>query len=765
MRVSSLFFLSFFIYHFSFAQNNPGKVSYEITESENAIVIDGVLDDIVWQKAPKGGGFYQSFPTDDEPAVDSTEFMIAYNDQYIYIAAICYDYLPGKPIANTLNRDFSWIINDNISFYIDPYNDKSNGFTFQVTPDNAQREGLVVLGGDVQDDWDNKWYSAVSKIKNAWTVEMAIPYKSIRYNSVPEWNIQFIRNNQKRNERTTWIRVPQQFRASDMVYSGKLSWKTPPPEAGTNVALIPFVSSATRKDFQLYDDDTESWVDVNEPTESNLGAGFDAKIGLSNSLNLDLTFNPDFSQVEVDQQVTNLQRFEISFQERRQFFLENQDLFAQNGFRSTRPFFSRRIGIQGSGNTQRNVPIIGGARLSGKIGSKWRVGILDMVTAEDKLPDEVSPSQNYSVAVIEKQVFQRSRISAVFVGRTNLGNSSVEYDSTFFAETGEYRDEFGRTLTNPEDTIIKLSAYNYVAGLDYNLATEDNRWEGNFYYHKSFDPEKESDAKSYGAFLRYQTTRVNVRGFARMVGDNYNAEVGFVPRQGVFTSGGRVDLNYFTDGMIQRHGPSFGGSVLFDRDWNKLDNNISGDYEFQFLNSSQIEIGARRETVKLTNDFDPSGTDGTELVEGTEYTWSSVRISYNSDRRKSFTFGLEASTGGYYNGNRSRFRSDLLYRYQPILQFGVGIEYNRIELPDPFSDADLWLIGPRLDLTLTNKIFFTSFVQYNTQAENFGHNSRFQWRFKPVSDLFIVYTDNYFTGDYSARNRALVIKLSYWLNL
>lgn len=765
MRTGNLFIFLFLSFFTSIAQNNPSEISYEISKSDDAIVIDGILDEQVWKDASKGGDFYQSFPTDNQSAIDSTQFMITYDDLHIYVAAICYDYLPGEPITTTLKRDFPWIRNDNISFYIDPYNDKSNGFTFQVTPDNVQREGLVTLGGEVQDDWDNKWYSAVSKGENVWYAEMAIPYKSIRYNSVSEWNIQFIRNNQKRNERSTWIRVPQQFRASDMIYSGTLTWDSPPPEAGTNVALIPYASNSNRKDFQLYNDETEVWEDVNQSTKTSFNAGFDAKIGLTNSLNLDLTFNPDFSQVEVDQQVTNLQRFEISFDEKRQFFLENQDLFAQNGFRSTRPFFSRRIGIQGSGSTQRNVPIIGGARLSGKLGKKWRIGLLDMVTAEDNLPEEVSPAQNYSVAVVERQIFDRSRISAVFVGRTNLGNSGVEYDPEEFAQTGEYRDYSGRLLTNPEDTIINLSAYNYVMGLDYNLATIDNRWEGNFYYHKSFDPEKKSDAKTYGAFLRYQTTKINARGFIRSVGEGYNAEVGFVPRKGVFTSGGRLDLNYYSEGIVQRHGPSIGGDVLFDPDWNQLDNSVSGDYEVQFLNSSQIEFGFRIQTVKLTGDFDPSGTDGVALSEGGRYSWTNFRLSYESDARKSFSFGVEGSTGGYFNGNRSSIETKVLYRFQPILQFGVGVEYNKIELPFPFNDADLLLIGPRIDLTLTNKVFFTSFVQYNTQDENIGHNSRFQWRFKPVSDLFIVYTDNYYTGDYSARNRALVIKLSYWFNL
>ncbi len=739
----------------TFSQNLPIGAEYAIEKTEDAIKIDGVLDEPVWKTLPKGGGFYQLFPTDNQPAQDSTQFMITYNDQFIYVATICYDYLLGKPITNTLKRDFMWIINDNISFYIDPYNDKSNGFTFQVTPDNVQREGLVVLGGEVQDDWDNKWFSEVSKGKNVWYVEMAIPYKSIRYNSVSEWNIQFIRNNQKRNERSSWIGVPQQFRASDMVYSGKMKWDVPPPRAGTNVAIIPYASTGVGKDFE-----------DNQPPETNTDTGFDAKIGLTNSLNLDLTFNPDFSQVEVDQQVTNLQRFEISFPERRQFFLENQDLFAQNGFGPTRPFFSRRIGIQGSGSTQRNVPIIGGTRLSGKIGSKWRIGLLDMITDEDKTPDEISPAQNYSVAVVERQIFKRSRISGVFVGRTNLGNSFVAYDSTALAGENRLQNIVGNPIS-PEDTLITLSEYNYVYGLDYNLATVSNKWQGNFYYHRSSDPDRKTDNFSHGAFLRYQTTKVNWRAFTRTVGEGYNAEVGFVPRKGATALGSRVNFNYFSDGKIQRHGPSIGGSFLFDQNGRKLENNFSGRYETQFLSSSRIEVGFRWQTVRLTLPFDPSGTGGLELPENDQQDWLTFSIEYNSNNRKSFAYSIFGNTGSYFNGTRSRLGGNFIYRYQPVVQIGLDFEFNEVNLPYPYNGAALFLLGPRIDLTLTNKVFFTSFVQYNTQDENLGHNSRFQWRFKPVSDLFIVYTDNYRTGEgnLSTRNRALIVKLSYWLNL
>lgn len=758
MRVTNpyIFFFSLAIPFLTSAQNEAGQVNYNIVAADEPIHLDGRLDEEIWSKSERGGGFYQTFPTDHMPAQDSTEFMITYSDNSLIIGIICYDNIEGDFISTTRRRDFDWGSNDNVSVYIDPYNDKSNGFAFQVTPNNVQREGLVLLAGDVRDDWDNKWFSAVYQGENFWSAEISIPFKSIRYNSGPQWNLQVLRNNQKRNETTSWIQVPQGSRMSSMNFTGSLTWDKPPKEPGTNISLIPYTATSVFKNHE-----------EGEPGEAELNAGFDAKIAVSSSLNLDLTVNPDFSQVEVDRQVTNLQRFELFFPERRQFFLENQDLFADGGFGNSRPFFSRRIGIQGSGDTRRNVPIIGGARLSGKIGSKWRIGALNITTNRDETQEEISPAQNYSVAIVERQIFKRSRLSAIFVGRNNLGESAIDYDSLALAQTGNLRDKFGNEL-NPEDTLVTLSQFNYVYGVDYNLATVGTRWEGDFFYHRSVDPGQSTDEKyATGAFLRYQVPTFNIRGNFQRIGENHNAEVGFIPRPGVSNYGIRSEYNFFpkNGGSIQRHGPGIGFGGVLSNDWNKLDNDAGIEYKFSFLNTSYLEFGAYWNSITLTNPFDPSGSEGLELSADTNHEWVNYRIFYRTDRRKNFILRAFVSNGGFYNGNRFNTEVGLTFRLPPLFQVELNAEYNRIDLPDPFNDADLYLIGPRFDLTLTNNVFFTTFIQYNSQAENLGHNSRFQWRFKPVSDLFIVYTDNYFTDNFTTRNRALVVKLNYWLNL
>lgn len=210
------------------AQNPPAETVININNSNESITVDGILDEEVWKKADVAKGFFQTFPIDDKPADEQTEVRLTYDDKNLYVGAICYTSQNGEYIIESLRRDFGFGNNDVFAIYIDPYNDQSNGFSFQVTPYNVQREGIVTLGGDVADNWDNKWFSAVQRSAEKWVVEMAIPFKSFRYNSIGQWNINFLRNHPKINQRSTWIAVPIQYRSSDLVYTGKLNWDTPP---------------------------------------------------------------------------------------------------------------------------------------------------------------------------------------------------------------------------------------------------------------------------------------------------------------------------------------------------------------------------------------------------------------------------------------------------------------------------------------------------------------------------------------------------------
>ena len=731
IRVKKIFTVFFILIPLTYAlaQNPRENAVIIMRKIQGPVKIDGLLDEKAWQGVESAKDFYQNFPTDSLPAIAKTEVKMMFDDDFLYVGAICYNQGQDYIVAS-LKRDYEFQTTESFNLYVDTYNDLTSGFTFGISPLGVQREGLFAEREEVFTDWDNKWYSEVTNYPDRWIVEMAIPFKTLRYNKDNnQWNINFLRYSMKHNERSTWVNVPQQFRPNNILYSGKMIWEDLPPKPGANVSVIPYLSGGAARDFE-----------EGESTDYTFEAGFDAKIGVTPALNLDLTFNPDFSQVEVDEQVTNLDRFEIFFPERRQFFLENSDLFSQAGFPSARPFFSRRIGIaeDTSGNNVQT-PILFGARLSGKLDQNWRIGLLNMQTQKDDDLDIIG--QNYTVATVQRTLFAGSNLSAIFVNR-----QSVNYKE--------------------EDETAETSRYNRVWGFEYNFATGNNKWEGEVFYHRSEDPGHETENFAHGAFLGYNTRNLGVLWFHNMVGENYNAEVGFVRRTGF--ARGSLSISpvfYPTNGIINTIETEIGVEYTTDTDFSVLDKEFFASVEINYANTSEFSAGVERNTVTLLDPFDPTNSDGLELQAGEQYSWNRFGIGYESDQRKTFNYGIFTGYGGFYNGNLFEVEAELNYRYQPYGNLAMAVTYNNISLPKPFEDAAFFLIGPKIDLTFTDQLFLTTFIQYNEQSENLNINTRFQWRFKPVSDLFIVYTDNYLPQNLQVKNRALVLKLSYWLNI
>lgn len=705
-----------------------------VSQTEEEIKLDGILDESIWSTAERADDFMLNFPNDTMPASAKTEVMVTYDKQNLYIAAILHDdQIEEGFINSSLRRDFDFGQNDLFVVYIDPFNDATNGITFNITPYNVQREGLVFNGRRVDDDWDNVWYSATKIYDDRWVVEMSVPFKTFRFkDGMDFWKVNFGRNDLKRNERSTWIPVPINFQISSLNFTGTMNFDEPLKKNGPNLTVIPYAAGDVTRDYEN-----------NVPTAVNGAVGFDAKIGVTSSLNLDLTVNPDFSQVEVDQQQTNLNRFELFFPERRQFFLENRDLFAEFGFSRANPFFSRRIGIaqDTAGNTVSN-RIIGGARLSGKINQNWRVGLLNMQTEQDEAIG--IPSQNFTVATVQRQVFKRSNIGFIFVNRETTSGTTFEN-------------------VDEED---ELSEYNRVAGLDFNLSSNDNKWRGKAFYHQSFSPENQAEEASHGSFLSYSSRNLRIEGGHQYIGENFNAEVGFVPRKDIWRTNPEIEYSFYPKSeKLVSHGPSVSFEWITDRDFNLTDQRQRMRYNFRFANTAQLSFTAFNEYVLLRDSFDPTNSDGIELAEGDDFEYVRYGMSFDSDRRKLLSYSLDVFNGGFFNGERFFLRGELRYRFQPFGSISANFQYNKVTLPAPYSSADLYLVGPRLEVSFTDKLFWSTFIQYNNQIDNININTRLQYRFKPVSDFFIVYTDNYLPETLGSKNRALVLKLSYWLNI
>ncbi|MDX2304513.1 MAG: DUF5916 domain-containing protein [Microscillaceae bacterium] len=733
MKLQILLFCLFLSPAWLYSQKKNENFQYRIHRTDAPVQIDGLANDSAWQTAELATDFFMVLPMDTSRAQVRTEVKMLYDDKNLYLLAINYEKLPGKYMVESLRRDFSFGRNDNFLLFIDTFDDQTNGFTFGANAMGAQWDGVLFDGGSANLSWDNKWTSAVSTEEDQWIFEMAVPFKTIRYKEgIQRWGLNFSRLDMKTTEKSAWAAVPRQFPTASLAYTGVMLWDEPPPKAGTNISLIPYLAGSFSKDYE--NDQDGDW----KPD-----AGLDAKIAVTSSLNLDLTVNPDFSQVEVDRQQTNLDRFELFFPERRQFFLENGDLFSNFGYESIRPFFSRRIGL--------NAPIHFGARLSGKLDKKWRIGLMDMQTGEN---DEGVPAQNFGAIALQRQVFARSNISAIFINK----------------ETFDYEK------ASDQHPDLGLSRYNRNLGLEYNLASSNNIWRGKLLYLQSFSPSKQGDNRTIAGNMQYNSRHWDISFKYEYVGENYNAEVGFVPRRNYQALYPELSYLFFPKKKVKllSHGPGTGYSLFFDRDFRHIENEMYVFYDFNFYNRSELSVWSATNFIELQSSFDPTNLDIDTLASFSRHIWKSFGFEYISKPQALFTYSFSGRYGGYYaDGIRLRLGGEIAYRFQPYVAIALTGNYNHLDfesaevLPESLKNQsfNLWLVGTRLDVTLTNKLFFTNFLQYNNQIKNININMRLQWRYAPASDLFLVYTDNYFSDGFKIRNRALVFKLTYWWNL
>jgi hypothetical protein len=706
------------------AQKKNEAFQLLIKSATSPIVIDGIMDEVAWLEADVAADFFMVLPMDTSTAKVKTEVRMTYDQQNLYLIATCFHLLPGRYFVESLRRDFAFGKNDNFLLFMDTFDDQTNGFSFGANAAGAQWDGLMYEGGKVDLSWDNKWTSVVKKDDDKWVFEASIPFKTIRYKKgITKWGINFSRLDLKTTEKSSWAPVPRQFPTASLAYTGILAWDQPPPQTGSNISVIPYVLGGGSKNYEK-----------GTSTSYKKEIGVDAKIAVTSSLNLDLTINPDFSQVEVDRQVTNLDRFELFFPERRQFFLENGDLFANFGYTNIRPFFSRRIGL--------GTPIEYGVRLSGKLDKNWRIGVMNMQTG--KVNDLDLPRQNFAVVALQRRVFSRSNIGIIFIDKESMNYTPSD-----------------------DPSVPVYSKFNRNLGLEYNLASSNNLWTGKTLFLKSFSPEKRDKEFTHAANLQYASRRLTVSWQHEYVGENYTAEVGYVPRKNFIKVNPQLAYLFFPKGKtVLSHGPKVSSTYYFNDTFDQTDNESFLTYTVTFRKQSVLSAWIAHNFVELLQPFDPTNSGLDSLAVGTQHKWNSFGTDFTSKPQSVFTYTLSTRYGGYYaEGTRLNLSGEVGYRFQPYLSFALSFNYNDIRLPSPWNNKTFWLIGPRIDVTMTNKLFFTAFAQYNEQLDNVNLNTRIQWRYKPASDLFIVYTDNYFPENFGVKNRALVLKFTYWWNI
>lgn len=707
-----------------------------ISKASSAINIDGILDEAAWEKAGEATDFNLKRPIDIGKPRKQTIVKITYDERFIYFGIKALD--TNYYVIQTLKRDNGFLESDAVSIALDPVNQRTNGFVFSVNPYNVQTEDQVTANSGFEEmnfSWDNKWFSATSRHDSYWIAEIAIPFSTLRFKEGKKiWGINLSRSDLKNNQFSTWTDMPINFPFYDFGYSGAMIWDQSPSNAHTPVSFIPYTTSTVGSNKE-------------DPSavHNKLNAGFDAKVGLTSSLNLDVTVNPDFSQVDVDKQVTNLTRFNIFFPERRTFFLENADLFSNYGIPPIRPFYSRTIGLDNNGN---KIPILAGARISGNITKKTRIGLMNMQTQAKG----ATAGQSYTAISINQQVQKRSALKAYYFDRTARMDSNHKNFSSL--------DKYGRN-----------------AGIDYNYSDMSGKWNGWSSYHASFK-DQINTPEFYTAFGGGYIDRkfTTIVDFSNIT-DNYYADMGFINRidnydallDSVFRKGYKQLFGELKYVVFLKKGPFNQVSFTLDNiaiyNRNNTINELTNDLTVMFNAKNTSTLALKVNNIENHLLYNTSFTDKTPIPPGV-YKNIAGGFLYSSDVRKKIFYSTGFGYGEFFNGTVLRAEFGINYRAQPFGNFGFNIQESKLQFPAQYGKSTLFLIAPKIEVNFSNNLFWTTFLQYNNQRNNFNINSRIQWRYKPMSDIFLVYTDNYYTDPFlKNKNRAIVFKMNYWLNL
>jgi len=712
--------------------------SLHVQQSETSPTLDGHLDDMAWKNVPVAKDFQMKYPVDNSPANSETEVRIFYTEKALYIGAICRDTSHGNYIVQSLKRDFCFEENDAFSVILDPFGDAVSGYSFTVNPYGAQSDGIVDLGGlkGVTKNWDTVWNAEVfrNKSENWWSLEIEIPFNSLRFNKSQSWRINFARNDLRRNEISVWSPVPRGTDVATLALAGFLEWDKSPPKDGSNGALIPYVALNVEQDYE-------------EQKSASLTPqiGGDTKIALTSSLYLDFTVNPDFSQAEVDRQVIDLNRFELDYPEKRLFFLENNDLFANLGNSRVRPFFSRRIGGVGS----RPVPILFGARLTGRLDKDWRIGLMNMQT--EGQDSQSLMGQNYSVAVVQRSILKGSNLTAFLTNRQAF-----------------------------DDLDIIENDFNRVGGVEFDFRSPDSKWSAKTFLHYAFTADGLKENTAWNAKIRYRTAKFNFFVGADAPNQNYITDIGFVPhlyhRNTFADTLARIAYRQFrTNGYyrifakdptygIDYYAFSWAGNLYTNPVLNYQEHDLKLTLSIKWLNANKLSFSWGNYAPAL---FFPFQLDGLDLAfPAGIYQGRGIEGRFDTGVRNNFFGTASIRYGGEYTGRQLSLSGALNYRRQPWGLFGLTIAQETLtDFPDGYGSAAFTLVGTKFELSFNRNLFLTTFLQYNTQLNNFNVNSRLQWRIKAMSDLFITYTDNYRADNLNVKDRAVVLKVRYWIGL
>jgi len=709
------------------SRDASGRATIRAVRLTAPLRIDGQLDEELYRVVPAISDFIQMEPREGAPATEKTEVWLAFDRENVYVSARCWETQPDRLIARDMRRDSNVIFregNDAIGFMLDTFYDRRSGFIFNINPIGGRTDGQFASERQYTGDWNPVWEVQVGRFEQGWTLEAAIPFKSIRYRPGDDqvWGFNVRRTNGWKNELSFITRMPtgRGTGATQLASLAATVVGIDAPGGFRNLEIKPYaVSNATS-------DRTPGLA----PTK-NLGAaaGVDVKYGVTHNLTADFTYNTDFAQVEADEQQVNLTRFSLLFPEKREFFLENQGTFVFGGAgagsfggASDTPmlFYSRRIGL----NRGQSIPIEAGGRLTGRVG-RYSLGMLNIQAGDE--PVSGSPATNFSVLRLKRDLLRKSSIGAIFTGR------SIDQRSAGSNEA------FGVDATFAFYENLSISAY-WARTRTETLTGEDT---------------------SYRAHLNYTGDRYGVQLEQLVVGDNFNPEVGFLRRDDMRRSFGELRFSPRVPSIERIRKLSWTASLGYvedgagrveTREW-------IGGFGIDFQNGDRFNLGYETNYEFLPKPF--TFASGVTLPVGA-YEFATARIGYNPGPGRTVSANISAEHGSFYSGHRTALefsRGRLNLSDQFSLEPSISI--NWVDLAEGAFTTRL--VGSRVTYTMTPMMFVSALLQYNSDSHLVSSNVRLRWEYRPGSELFVVYNDQQDTPGSrfpEFANRAFIVKIN-----
>lgn len=704
------------------SQANDDRPSVSAQYVETAPLIDGeVLGEDYWQAVPAVTELWQIQPNSGQAASEKTEVYIAYTNTTFYIAVVCHDAQPDKLVVSDARRDASLDNTDSFIFLVDTYHDGQNGFIFgtnsqgveydaQVNNEgqgnfNVNRQQGGIIGG-FNINWDASWEVKAKVGTFGWSAEFAIPLRTLRFKSGENqsWGFNFRRNIRKSNEIAYWAPMPIQFDLNRVSMAGELTGlnlKNP-----GNLKVIPYVLGQVARDYEDPDSKTELQPEV----------GVDVKYSVTPSLTLDLTYNTDFAQVEVDDQQVNLDRFNLFFPEKRPFFLENAGQFSVGSPGEVDLFFSRRIGI---GTNGQQVPIVGGARLSGKV-NKTNIGFLSMFT--EGVEEEAIDPNNFTVARVNHEFAKRSAIGAAFINREGMG---------------DVEDDFNRTFAF--DGRLGIGKKAQLSG----------------FYARTVTPGINDGAHSFQFKSNYLWNGLDLSAAYTEVGEGFNPEVGFLLRNAFRKPELRIlkqirPKNFI--GILELR-PHISYRSYWDFNNFLVTSFLHVDNHWEWKNGVELHTGINFTLEGVVEDFEISDE---VIVPAGSYRHNEAQFVFFTNPSKMFSINIRSITGGFFGGKRYANSGTLAIRLGDKFNSEWSLIHNDIQLPNGDFTTDIF--RARLSYSFTPLIFVQSLFQYNSVSGIWSSNARFGWLQQANTGLFLVYNET--TADGLIRNRSFTVKYS-----